>query len=144
TLTSSYQLHAFFIYATVTSVFFTLSLHDALPILIILVVFLPNSPRWLAEKGRHIEAEEVLRMLRDTSEKAREELNEIRESLKLKQGGWALFKINRNVRRAVFLGMLLQAMQQFTGMTIIMYYAPRIVRMAGFTTTEQQMIATLV
>lgn len=84
----------------------------ALPavLLIILVVFLPNSPRWLAEKGRHIEAEEVLRMLRDTSEKAREELNEIRESLKLKQGGWALFKINRNVRRAVFLGMLLQAM----------------------------------
>ncbi|MFP1591984.1 hypothetical protein ACLB1M_22085 [Escherichia coli] len=28
-----------------------------------------------------------MRMLRDTSE-AREELNEIRESLKLKQGGW--------------------------------------------------------
>lgn len=83
-------------------------------------------------------------MLRDTSEKARDELNEIRESLKLKQGGWALFKVNRNVRRAVFLGMLLQAMQQFTYMNIIMYYAPRIFKMAGFTTTEQQMIATLV
>jgi hypothetical protein len=35
------------------------------------------------------------------------------------------------VRRAVFLGMLLQAMQQFTGMNIIMYYAPRIFKMAG-------------
>lgn len=112
--------------------------------LLIMVIFLPNSPRWLAAKGMHIEAEEVLRMLRDTSEKVRQELNEIRESLKVKQGGWQLFKANRNVRRAVFLGMLLQAMQQFTGMNIIMYYAPKIFEMAGFASTEQQMIATVV
>lgn len=112
--------------------------------LLIMVIFLPNSPRWLAAKGMHIEAEEVLRMLRDTSEKARQELNDIRESLKVKQGGWSLFKANRNVRRAVFLGMLLQAMQQFTGMNIIMYYAPKIFEMAGFASTEQQMIATVV
>ncbi|PWW08043.1 sugar porter family MFS transporter [Mangrovibacter plantisponsor] len=112
--------------------------------LLVMVVFLPNSPRWLAAKGQHGQAEKVLRMLRDSSEKAREELNEIRESLKVKQGGWALFKSNHNVRRAVFLGMLLQAMQQFTGMNIIMYYAPKIFQMAGFTSTEQQMIATVV
>lgn len=112
--------------------------------LLVMVIFLPNSPRWLAAKGQHIEAEKVLRMLRDTSEKAREELNEIRESLKLKQGGWALFKSNRNVRRAVFLGMLLQAMQQFTGMNIIMYYAPKIFEMAGFSSTHDQMMATVV
>ncbi|MEL4014432.1 sugar porter family MFS transporter [Dryocola clanedunensis] len=118
----------------------------ALPavVLLAMVIFLPNSPRWLAAKGQHVKAEEVLRMLRDTSEKAREELNEIRESLKVKQGGWALFKNNRNVRRAVFLGMLLQAMQQFTGMNIIMYYAPKIFEMAGFSSTHDQMMATVV
>lgn len=91
-------------------------------LLIILVVFLPNSPRWLAQKGHHIEEEEVLRMVHDTSEKARDELNKIQESFKIKQGGWSLFKANRNVCRAMFLGMLLQAMQQLTGMNIIMYY----------------------
>ncbi|XNM60148.1 MFS transporter [Escherichia coli] len=35
-------------------------------------------------------------------------------------------------------------MQQFTGMNIIMYYAPRIFENGGLTTTERQMIATLV
>jgi SP family arabinose:H+ symporter-like MFS transporter len=113
-------------------------------ILAVAVFFLPNSPRWLAAKGRHVEASHVLHMLRDTSEKARQELEDIRESLKLKQNGWGLFKTNANVRRAVFLGMLLQAMQQFTGMNIIMYYAPKIFSLAGFTSTRQQMIATII
>lgn len=118
----------------------------ALPavILFAMVIFLPNSPRWLAAKGMHVEAEEVLRMLRDTSEKARQELNEIRESLRMKQGGFALFRANKNVRRAVFLGMLLQGMQQFTGMNIIMYYAPQIFKMAGFQSTQEQMLATVI
>lgn len=118
----------------------------ALPavILFAMVIFLPNSPRWLAAKGLHVEAEEVLRMLRDTSEKARQELNEIRESLRMKQGGFALFRANKNVRRAVFLGMLLQGMQQFTGMNIIMYYAPQIFKMAGFQSTQEQMLATVI
>ncbi|WP_112899948.1 sugar porter family MFS transporter [Pantoea ananatis] len=113
-------------------------------VLFIMVIFLPNSPRWLAAKGMHIEAEEVLRMLRDRSEKARQELNEIRESLRMKQGGFSLFKSNKNVRRAVFMGMLLQGMQQFTGMNIIMYYAPQIFKMAGFKSTQEQMIATVI
>lgn len=118
----------------------------ALPavVLFAMVIFLPNSPRWLAAKGLHVEAEEVLRMLRDTSEKARQELNEIRESLRMKQGGFALFRANKNVRRAVFLGMLLQGMQQFTGMNIIMYYAPQIFKMAGFQSTQEQMLDTVI
>jgi len=113
-------------------------------VLFVMVIFLPNSPRWLASKGMHVKAEEVLRMLRDTSEKARQELNEIRESLRMKQGGFSLFSQNGNVRRAVYLGMLLQGMQQFTGMNIIMYYAPQIFKMAGFKSTQEQMVATIV
>lgn len=83
-------------------------------LLLIGVFFLPDSPRWFAAKRRFVDAERVLLRLRDTSAEAKRELDEIRESLQVKQSGWALFKENSNFRRAVFLGVLLQVMQQFT------------------------------
>ena len=114
-------------------------------LLLMMAVFgLPDSPRWLASKGKFGKAKEILRMLNTTDAKADSELSEISESLKVKQEGWSLFKDNKNVRRAVYLGMLLQAMQQFTGMNVILYYAPQIFKHAGFANTEQQMIATVI
>lgn len=118
----------------------------SLPALLLMIsVFgLPDSPRWLASKGKFEKAKDILRMLNTTDAKADSELEEIHESLKVKQEGWSLFKENKNVRRAVYLGMLLQAMQQFTGMNVILYYAPQIFKHAGFANTEQQMIATVI
>ncbi|MFA1239070.1 sugar porter family MFS transporter [Serratia odorifera] len=113
-------------------------------LLLVGVFFLPRSPRWLTSRGRDAEAHQVLEMLRDTSAQAKAELDEIRESLKIKQSGWALFKDNKNFRRAVYLGILLQVMQQFTGMNVIMYYAPKIFDLAGFASTAQQMWGTVI
>lgn len=113
-------------------------------ILFIGVMMLPRSPRWLALKNRHVEAKEVLELLRGCSTTASKELDSIRESLKVKQSGWSLFVSNKNCRRAVYLGVVLQVMQQFTGMNVIMYYAPRIFKIAGFATTEQQMWGTVI
>lgn len=108
------------------------------------VLFLPNSPRWLAARGKFREAKQVLNRLRNDENQAIKELNSIRDSLKIKQSGWSLFKKNCNFRRAVFLGMLLQIMQQFTGMNVIMYYSPKIFDMAGFNNTIQQMWGTVI
>ncbi|CAI3954541.1 sugar porter family MFS transporter [Commensalibacter papalotli (ex Botero et al. 2024)] len=113
-------------------------------LLMAMVFFLPNTPRWLAAKGREEEALQVLHHIRNNDEKVKKEFNEIKESLKVKQEGWSLFKVNKNVRRVVYLGMALQAMQQFTGMNIIMYYAPEIFRRAGFQTNHEQMYATII
>lgn len=113
-------------------------------ILIMTVFTLPDSPRWLATKGRFAEAGKVLNMLHEKTEVAEEELADIKETLKVKQAGWQLFKANKNVRRAVFLGVLLQAMQQFTGFNVIMYYSPKILGLAGFSSTEDQMIGTVI
>ncbi|MDN5679609.1 MAG: sugar porter family MFS transporter [Ewingella sp.] len=113
-------------------------------LLLIGVFFLPDSPRWLAARGDDNKARRVLERLRDSSAQAKNELDEIRESLKIKQSGWGLFTSNKNFRRAVFLGILLQVMQQFTGMNVIMYYAPKIFGIAGFASTSQQMWGTVI
>ncbi len=113
-------------------------------LLLIGVFFLPDSPRWLAARGNDDKARRVLEKLRDTSEQAKNELNDIRESLKVKQGGWQLFTANKNFRRAVYLGVGLQVMQQFTGMNVIMYYAPKIFGLAGFTNSTEQMWGTVI
>ena len=113
-------------------------------VLILTVFNLPDSPRWLAAKGHFDTAEKVLNSLHASKEIAAGELADIKETLKVKQAGWALFKSNPNVRRAVFLGVLLQAMQQFTGFNVIMYYSPKILGLAGFSSTEDQMIGTVI
>ena len=118
----------------------------ALPALVLFigVIFLPNSPRWLAATGRYHDAQKVLERLRSTDAQAKKELDEIRESLKIKQSGWSLFRTNTNFRRSVGLGVLLQVMQQFTGMNVVMYYAPKIFAIAGFASTSQQMWGTVI
>ena len=113
-------------------------------LLILCVLALPESPRWLASKGRFQDSADVLSTMHANVEIAKEELHDIKENLKVKQAGWELFKANKNVRRAVFLGVLLQFMQQLTGFNIIMYYSPKILSIAGFSSTEEQMIGTVV
>ena len=96
------------------------------------VFLLPDSPRWLMMRGRGAEALQVLIDMRNDPEAARREAEEIEEQLQQKQHGWSLFAGNANFRRSVMLGVLLQVMQQFTGMNVVMYYAPRIFKLAGF------------
>jgi SP family galactose:H+ symporter-like MFS transporter len=101
------------------------------------VFTLPDSPRWLMMRGRNEEATRVLTRLRGDPEVVRREEEEIAEQLRIPQRGWHLFLENRNFRRSVALGVLLQIMQQFTGMNVVMYYAPRIFQDMGYRTHAQ-------
>lgn len=108
------------------------------------VLFLPYSPRWLMMKGRRQEALAVLTDLRPTAHEARAEIRAIDEQLKQRQGGLGLLWQNANFRRSILLGMLLQAMQQFAGINVVMYYAPKIFALAGFVGTAQMWYTAII
>ncbi|MCX7512793.1 sugar porter family MFS transporter [Frateuria sp. STR12] len=108
------------------------------------VLMLPDSPRWLMMRGRRDEALGVLHRLRGDAAVVEREAADIEEQLKTPQRGWHLFLENRNFRRSVGLGVLLQLMQQFTGMNVVMYYAPRIFQTMGYDTASQMWFTALV
>lgn len=108
------------------------------------VLFLPYSPRWLMMKGRREEALKVLKNLRPATHDTHAEIRAIDEQLEQRQSGWALLRKNVNFRRSILLGMLLQIMQQFAGINVVMYYAPKIFALAGFVGTAQMWCTAII
>ena len=101
------------------------------------LLMLPDSPRWLMMRDRKGEAAGVLQRLRGDPAIVAREIADIEQQLATPQQGWHLFIENRNFRRSVALGVALQLVQQFTGMNVVMYYAPRIFRDMGYDTAMQ-------
>lgn len=107
------------------------------------MLILPESPRWLFLKGFQSHGIDVFRKMLLPEEEITHEVAAIESALQKKQNGFKLLLTNSHFRRAIFLGISLQFIQQFTGMNIIMYYAPRIFKIAGFASTSGQMWGTV-
>lgn len=92
---------------------------------IVLVCFVPMSPRFLAMKGRDEQALYVLARINGVA-KAREILSEIKATTSVRNE--RLFSFGMMV---VFVGIMLSVFQQAIGINAVLYYAPRIFESMG-------------
>ncbi len=105
------------------------------------LMFIPNSPRWLAARGHMDQARAVLKRIR-TPEKVEGELSEIQQSVKQQKGNWSeLF--SPLLRMAMIVGVGLAIAQQITGINTVIYYAPTIFKFAGLSSASVAILASV-
>jgi SP family arabinose:H+ symporter-like MFS transporter len=104
---------------------------EAVPaiIFILLLLAVPESPRWLAQNGREAEAQSVFERASGV-EHAAKEMSAIREANQQEEGRFAeLF--TGAFRRPLLIAVTLMACSQFCGINAIMYYSTKIFATAG-------------
>jgi MFS transporter, SP family, galactose:H+ symporter len=104
------------------------------------LMFLPETPRWLAAHGDFGGAAKVLHRI-ETSEKAARALQELRDVTEKDQLNFRDL-LAPAFRKPLIAGIGLAIFQQITGVNTIVYYAPTIFQMVGFGSAGNAILAT--
>ncbi|GAB2224729.1 hypothetical protein Drorol1_Dr00005499 [Drosera rotundifolia] len=129
----------------------------AVPALVqfVLMLSLPESPRWLYRKDKVSQAEAILSRIYPT-EQVEEEMNALKQSIEneiAEEGeigeGNIFTRVrkalgNKIFRRGLHAGITVQVAQQFVGINTVMYYSPTIVQLAGFASNKTALALSLI
>ncbi|CAL4986360.1 unnamed protein product [Urochloa decumbens] len=115
------------------------------------VLAMPESPRWLAMRGRHADARAVLACTSDTPADADLRLEEIKQAVSASQSGnggggvWKemLVRPSPAVRRVLACVAGLQFLQEASGIEAIVLYSPLVFKQAGMSSTAAVLGATV-
>ena len=111
---------------------------------LIIVFFIPESPRWLLVRGRDAEARQVFRRLRNTDEGALEEFSATKASIEGEvRNEWKVL-LEPGIRKAVLYGSAIASLGQFMGVNAVLYYGPDIFADAGLASRDSSFSTVLV
>jgi sugar porter (SP) family MFS transporter len=104
---------------------------EAIPavLFLILLAIIPESPRWLAERGFTDKAFDILVRINGRDE-AQKEMKDINEIIKQQTGGLSQL-LEPMFRRPLAICILLPTFAHLSGIAAVMYFAPKILSEAG-------------
>ena len=117
---------------------------SAIPAVFFLVMlfFIPRSPRWLVKKQRLDEAREVLRLTGEANYE--QELQEIRASIDAEHGHADEPLLSAKYKVPIFLAVSIAFFNQFSGINAILYYLNDIFASAGFSKVSSGLQAVFI
>jgi MFS transporter, SP family, xylose:H+ symportor len=104
---------------------------------LVLLMFVPETPRYLVMKGKEEKALKVLKKISGENS-APEILKEIKDTLHETSIPWLSYGF-----LVIFIGILLSVFQQFVGINVVLYYAGNIFRNMG-NSNDSSMIQTII
>ncbi len=117
---------------------------EAIPavLMLVLLFFVPESPRWLAKQNQKSEALRVLSQV-DGEEYAKQEIQAIEETLSLESSSLSQL-FNPGMRIVLAIGVVLAVLQQITGINVFLYFGSEIFEKLGGETIDAALLQQVV